>query len=304
MLNRGFSGDTVLLKAYPLVVLFVSAWCAWAVLNIGWLAITDAQEPVLINDEQQQSTAKAEIATLSIQTVSDLHLFGRSATANKSLNEPAFAEPKVKAPETRLKLKLVGVRYGSGDIRSSVIIEGGDKKQVIYYVGDELPVGGARVAEIFSQHVTISRQGKHESLTLFDALNTEKDRADDAQLDETSIDTDKVTDFSNNQFLTKKINRYRQIALEDPMALSGIVRVSPILDGERFIGYLLNPGTDKAFFRRAGLVRGDLLTSLNGIELDSPSKALSIMASLAVSNDLDIIINRNGEQKTFRYKFK
>jgi len=290
-----FSSHKLISFAHHLMVLMIISWLAWGVATMTWLVVADVQAESTVNNVVQQSVSKA--ISLNMRTVSNAYLFGRLTPVNKPVIESSLAG--INAPETSLKLKLVGLRRGSGNIPSSAIIEGPDKKQAIYYIGDELPSGGARVAEIFVQHMIISRQGKYETLTLFEILNKELEQADEMRVEDGNL-----TDLTSSQFLTTKINKYKQLALKDPMSLNGVVNVLPIYDGEQFNGYELSRGADGIFFRKAGLKSGDILVSINGVVLDSPNKALSVMGSLAISNDLDITINRNGELMSFRYNFK
>ena len=92
--------------------------------------------------------------------------------------------------------------------------------------------------------------------------------------------------------------------LKDATALNGMMNIQPVIDSGKMLGYKLSPGYDSRFFGKAGLKRNDVLTSINGVKLDSPNKALSLMSSLAFTDDLDITIDRGGEPMSFRYKFK
>jgi len=285
---------------YKLVELVMIVWLAWGLASLTWLVGFDAQA----NNEQLNNPALIQQQTkliprpYNLRSISNLHLFGKPQQVTTILNQSKLAN--IKAPETRLKLKLMGLRRGSGSIPSSAIVEGPDKKQNIYYLGDKLPSGGAVIEEIFIQHMIISRQGKYETLTLFTVLNSKQ--VSNPVKEEVSASS--FTDLSNSAFMTKKLNKYKKLALKEPSALSSVVDIQPLLDGDDFIGYKLSPGVDSRFFQKAGLRRGDVLTSVNGVKLDSPNKVLSLMSSLALSSDLDLTIDRGGNTMSFRYTFK
>lgn len=121
--------------------------------------------------ESSQPITNSAPFKYNLNSINQLHLFGKpERVTDDSSKQSHLAD--IKAPETNLNLKLMGLRHGTGSIRSSAIVEGPDKKQNIYYKGDELPSGNAVVEEIFIQHMIISRQGKYETLTLFSVLNT------------------------------------------------------------------------------------------------------------------------------------
>jgi len=295
-----FTNKHLFLLAYKLVILTMIVWLAWGLASLTWLVGADAQANNEYLDKfsltQQQN--KSAPRQYNIRSISELHLFGKPQRISATLNQSKLAN--IKAPETRLNLKLMGLRRGSGTIPSSAIIEGPNKKQEIYYIGDKLPSGGAVVEEIFIQHMIISRQGKYETLTLFTVLKTKLV----SEPVKEEVSTPNFTDLSSNKFITKKLNKYKGIALKEPSALNGVVNIKPVVNGEEFIGYKLSPGIDSVFFSRAGLRRGDVVTSINGVKLDSSNKVLSLMSSLALSSDLDLTIDRGGEPLSFRYTFK
>ena len=267
--------------------------------TMTWLLVDDAQANNVVNNiSANRQFPSRGLVKYNIRSIAQLNLFGKVESSGKIIQGSKLAN--IKAPETRLKLKLMGLRRGSGSIKSSAIVEGPDKKQAIYYIGDKLPSGGAVVEEIFIQHMIISRQGKYETLTLFTVLNSKQ--VSDPVKEEVSAPS--FTDLSNSAFMTKKLNKYKKLALKEPSALSSVVDIQPLLDGDDFIGYKLSPGVDSRFFQKAGLRRGDVLTSVNGVKLDSPNKVLSLMSSLALSSDLDLTIDRGGDTMSFRYTFK
>ena len=295
-----FTNNYLISFAHKLVTLTMIVWLVWGLATLTWLVGTDAQanNEYVNNFSLAQQKNKPAPRKYNIRSLSELHLFGKPQWILATPSQPKLAN--IKAPETRLNLKLMGLRRGSGSIPSSAIIEGPNKKQEIYYIGDKLPSGGAVVEEIFIQHMIISRQGKYETLTLFTVLSTKQV----SEPVKEEVSTPNFTDLSSNKFITKKLNKYKGIALKEPSALNGVVNIKPVVDGEEFIGYQLSPGIDSIFFYRAGLKRGDVVTSINGVKLDNPNKVLSLMSSLALSSDLDLTIDRGGEPLSFRYTFK
>ena len=295
-----FTNKHLISYAHKLVILTMIVWLAWGLASLTWLVGADAQA----NNEYvnkfsfAQQLNKPALRQYNISSISKLNLFGKTKQIAVTPNQSKLAN--IKAPETRLNLKLMGLRRGSGAIPSSAIIEGPNKKQEIYYTGDKLPSGGAIVEEIFIQHMVISRKGKYETLTLFTVLN--KKQVPEPMKED--VRTSSFTDLSDNTFITKKLNKYKNIALKEPSALNGIINIKPVVNGENFVGYKLSPGIDSRFFQQSGLRRDDVLTSINGVRLDSPNKVLSLMSSLALSSDLDLTIDRGGEPLSFRYTFK
>ena len=291
-----FTNKHLIALAHKIMTLVMIIWLAWGLASLTWLVDGDIQANNEnfhdLNLSQQQN--KFTERKYNIGSISNLYLFGKPQRMSATPEQSMVAS--INVTETRLNLKLMGLRHGFGTIPSSAIIEGPNKKQKIYYIGDKLPSGGAVVEDIFIQHMIISRQGKHEKLTLFTALNTK-------QVSEPLVSARSFTDLTSNTFITNKLNKYKSIALKEPSALNGIVNIRPVVKDEKIIGYQLSPGIDSRFFSQSGLKRGDMVTSLNGIKLDSPDIGLSLMRSLALSSDLELTVDRDGELLSFKYSF-
>jgi len=273
-------------------------WVVWGVATLFWSSmrttnIEHHSSPEIVNN-------KASYKNLNIDVISKLNLFGMFNRANnKQINT---VKSTIKAPETKLKLKLVGLRRSSGTLKSSAIVESSNKAQAIYFIGDKLPSGGAIVDDILVKHMVISRNGKLETLTLFSELNT---KSVIKQNNSRSAKVNQIDhDLSTNQLVTGRLTKFRNMALKDPLALNGVVNIQPLHRDGTFQGYTLTPGKDSEFFKESGLKSGDVLTSLNEIELDNPNKVLSLMGILATATDLGITVSRDGRPISFKYKFK
>lgn len=71
----------------------------------------------------------------------------------------------IRAPETKLDLKLLGIVHSENKNDSYVIITSGNNKQKLYRIGDSVP-GNARIKQISAAGVTLERAGRYESLKL------------------------------------------------------------------------------------------------------------------------------------------
>ena len=273
-------------------------WLAWNSALLLWLIPSSKEDTIFVSAHQQQAQAR-EVVGVDISLINRLKLFGQgTATAQKV--EPVVTKME-NVPETRLKLRLMGLRRGSGSIKSSAIVEGPNKKQNIYLIGDKLPSGGAVVEDIMVKKMIISRGGKLETLTLFSKLNAQTSNRN-SRVTVTKV-KGLVNDLSSSRVVTRKLSKFRNMALKDPLALNGVVNIQPLHSGGKFQGYTLNPGNDSVFFKKSGLKAGDVLTSLNGVELDNPNKVLSLMGILATAKGLDITVTRDGNPVSFKYKF-
>ena len=63
------------------------------------------------------------------------------------------------------------------------------------------------------------------------------------------------------------------------------------------MGYRISPGKDRKQFTQFGFKNNDIVTSINGITLNEPSKALEIYKLMRTANEATFDIDRNGEAR-------
>ncbi len=89
------------------------------------------------------------------------HLFGSAPITPVKTAEPV----PVKAPETRLKLELLGVFFDQKSKEGWAIISEPGKPHKSYKIGDKLP-GESTLHALEAGRIILSRNNRHESLTL------------------------------------------------------------------------------------------------------------------------------------------
>jgi general secretion pathway protein C len=104
----------------------------------------------------------------------------------------------------------------------------------------------------------------------------------------------------NSQLLGK----YRDALLNDPNSMMGLVNVRPYQKDGRLVGYRIRPGRDRALLRRFGLRSGDIITSVNGVPMNNPVKALEVLRDLSSATQLTVDIQRNGTPQSFTFQIQ
>lgn len=94
------------------------------------------------------------------------------------------------------------------------------------------------------------------------------------------------------------LRNYRDALAANPTSLIGLVQTEPVMEGDKFLGYRVQPGSDPTLFQRAGLQPGDVVTAVNGIVLDDPAKGAQVVTALAAASTISLAVNRNGEAKS------
>ncbi len=145
-----------------LILLFVVllVLLAWRVAKASYLYLPSLKTTAAVVEDTHISNDSTALEHNRLsKSLSDLHLFGEY----KEVVVPVAPPPQTVVRETNLKLTLLGVLALGDPKLSSVVIaqQGGVSK--VYSIGDELP-GNAKLSDIFSDHVEISRNGVTETL--------------------------------------------------------------------------------------------------------------------------------------------
>ena len=206
------------------------------------------------------------------------HLFGVYSPVTASV----LATREV--PDTPLNLSLMGIFAGTPSDYSRALIgqQGGSEQP--YAPGDRI-TPGVILQKILTDRVILLREGRLETLRL------EKDRPSTA---ETTAATAETADAGGVQNLV----RIRDEVLRDPAKASEYVRLQPANQNGQLHGYRVYPGSNRAVFTNAGLRPGDLITAVNGVELNDAGRALQLLGQLAQSSQINMTVERGGQTQT------
>ncbi len=114
--------------------------------------------------------------------------------------------------------------------------------------------------------------------------------------------TSRRVDYRSNRQLARTLERYQKQLRKDPMTLANLARVQPVRDGDKLIGYKLSPGKDPRLLNRFGLRPGDVLISVNGIELSGPGRMATVAEELSNARDVDLEVLRGRAKLAFSFK--
>jgi general secretion pathway protein C len=243
--------------------------------------------------------AAAARTGVDIAKIASSELFGKYLPPAK-----ASAADLARAPDTQLDLKLKGIFAGDEKYsRALIATQDGDERP--YAVGDAIGGGGVKVQAIFPDRVVLLRNGRPELLRL------DKDRTDANQLavddgdsgDNEDEDPEPMSPEEGAmvaQINAIRLSDIRDEMLADPSKASQFIRLQPMNAGGGLHGYRVFPGPNRALFMGTGLRPGDVVTSVNGVELNDPARALQMLGDLAHTNDLNVVVNRGGTSTTIR----
>ena len=244
---------------------------SYTLATITWGLLPDNHEsavtPVIVSHNAPKTNS-----TQLFRQLSNAHLFGVAAKQTKAAS--------TSAPVTKLKFVLKGVLATSPmSLASAIIAHKKNGPEDIYGIGDKLP-GNVTIKEIHPDHVILSRSGQLETLKLPDNSGSQSfitsDRARAAPIGKQSL-----KDVRNH-------------ILKDPTSFGDYALPIVVKEKGKQIGYRLDLQAKGEVFTAAGLRATDVITSINGIKLDSPQKSMRALRKMRTSSQLNLTVNRNG----------
>jgi len=252
---------------------------AYYLARVMWLLYpsTDAalwSPPQLPAPGQAMAGANASSAT-SYLAIVEAHLFG-SASATDA---PAVVETE-DAPDTRLNLKLRAAVSATDDEVAHAIIADGSGNEQVYFIKSSIP-GGATLHRVHPDRVILNRGGVLETLRL------------PRDFEGTAAATPRTAARSTQN----RQNNVQQLLNDNAANFAEIIRPQPFMPNGQLKGYRVFPGRNRQQFIALGLRPGDLVTSVNGMQLNNPAQGMDVFRSLGNSSQINVTVERAGKQQ-------
>jgi len=263
-------------------------WLAWLLAGLSWLVLPEPESqpgPTLTGAPVPVPTSKPRVDERQIAA---WHVFGEAGA-----DKPAQKVAAVEAPETSLKLTLRGV-FASDDPKDARAIIGDPRGQEKHYaVGDPLP-GGAKLSEIYPDRIILERNGRYETLRLPRELTSSVVRGNGS-----TVQSPATSSASNR---AAAFNRYRSELRQNPAAFLNYVRATPHRGNDgKFMGFQLRPGPKRGALKELGLQPGDIVTAINGVQIDSPAKGMKAMQALGEGANVNVTLLRGGRETSLSF---
>ncbi len=202
--------------------------------------------------------------------------------------------------QTNLKLKLWGTVTGNKEEAYAVIEESGQRQQNLYRVGDS--VQNATVKSILREKIILSVNGKDEILEIEKAASRRSKAAIASKADPGAR-----ADTGRRPLRAQKITLRRsqiETALQDVNQLLSQVNVRPHFNQGQPDGLMLSRIRPNSLFMRMGLRNGDIISGVDGRNIESVDDALRFYESLKSAENVTLQLKRGGRQRTIKYSIK
>jgi general secretion pathway protein C len=226
--------------------------------------------------------------------------------------EPAAETKKNTEPQkTSLPLQLVAVNTAPppwGFKWSNAILRDTDSKAVgAYGVGER--VKGATITEIGDTRVHLDNAGQPEYLDLFEEPPAAAAPAAVAATPAAGASDPLAAELDKGIKKTGEHNyEIQRGTLESVLGnmnlLSRSARIVPEIRDGKAAGFRLYSVRPDGPFAKIGMQNGDVISSINGLEITSPEKALEVYAKLKSASHLSVGIERNGQRATKEYNIR
>jgi general secretion pathway protein C len=203
------------------------------------------------------------------------HIFGIPGA------EPVYQEETSDAPDTSLNLKLRGTIAADDPGFAHAIIADGKGQDNVYFLKDKVP-GGATLQEIHPDRVILNRAGQLEARRL-------------PKLSESLVKQATPTRRAStiNRPSSQPSNARTRPASGGFMQ---VFRPQPYMPNGELKGYRVYPGRDRRKFAALGFRPGDLVTSINGQDLQSlQTSPMEIFGDIDNQSQLSFTVERSGQ---------
>jgi len=237
--------------------------------QLTWLMLTPKAEISAGSAPVVVATPAARTAAVNTQTIADAHLFGIASAG------PTAADPS-NLPQTQMSLVLAGT-IAFNDPEAGYAIVGENAANAKFYKVGATINGAARLHAVYSDRVTIERNGTLETLVLPRGPSL-------------FAPSPAPPPNVNNNTIAENVRRIAN----NPSALGQLLRAQPVFTNGVQKGYRVYPSRDRAQFAKLGLQPGDLITAVNGTPLDDPNRSGEILNTMTSSSSVNVTVERSG----------
>lgn len=206
--------------------------------------------------------------------------------------------------ETQLKLKLWGTVSGSPASAYAVIEDTQKREQNLYRVGDAIQA--ATLKAILREKVVLAVNGKDEILSMEELRQTAASARSNSQ--PSGVARPLQSEPPETTVRTQRVALSRSMienAMQDVSKLMTEITITPNIaeDGSQS-GLALRNIKPNSIFRRMGLRNGDVLTGVNGEQIESVDDALGLYENLKTASEVQVQIMRRGQERTIDYRIR
>jgi general secretion pathway protein C len=229
-------------------------------------------------------------------------LIGQRDIFNAVKAQPPISLPPEAAVD--LHLRLVGTSHLTRTKPLAIIEDDKSHVQVLYQLGDQVPHSGELTA-VEKDLVVINHNGHPVTLKIHDELQPSHASmpapgpikvAQGFRLDRY------IRQVGPNQFLVHR--RAVESNLKYLRPLLTQIRARPNLESGNLAGYRLSEVQPDSLFAKLGLRDGDVVSAVNGQDLNNAARTILLLASLRDQNSISVTVMRLGQPVQYSFSIR
>lgn len=244
---------------------------AWQLVQLAW-TLLDKQGTRPAAAGSAPAVPMPSAPPLDVNAIINAHLFGAAAAPGAGETDPNSVAA------TQMSLVLVGTIAESDPEKGYAIIGENAAAAKVYAVGKTI-TGGTKLHSVYADRAILDRGGRLEALLLPKQFQG-------------GLTPPPVAGRQADPLLGERL---RQLANDNPAAITEILRPQPVFANGQQRGYRVYPGRNRQQFTRLGLMPGDLVTAVNGTPLDDPARGMEILQTMNSATDVTVTVERNGQ---------
>ncbi|THB70174.1 MAG: type II secretion system protein GspC [Gammaproteobacteria bacterium] len=281
---------------------------AFALAKLTWAALDKGDQGEIAPKTSKSVETKINNSKLGGDNIAALHIFGTKPAAP---NRPKRKPPKKPAsrPAAKLNLTLKGILYSEDPRFARAMIEDSSRNENSYAIGSSIK-GQAIVDQINRDNVVLVKSDKSkETLKLPDKTankNSKRSSSKPSRLANRSLRDRRAAAHNTGLAAAKpdiSLGEVREMLQKDPDAINQVVRISPISRGKKFLGFRVSPGKNRNIFKSLGLKVGDIVTAVDGVQLDSPQKGFQVIEKLASASSINLTVKSGSTERVVTLNF-
>lgn len=253
---------------------------AYQLAMLTWAVVPGAVPAAAPSTNRASDTTDVTAPSSGYDGLRTAHLFGQPA------KEPAqqVLQAVVDAPDTTLSLTLTGILSREGDPNGQAIISSNRGQEKTYQISQAIDnANGTTLHSVYADRVLLDRGGRLETLRLPKEL-----------VGGTAAGAPRVASPSLAPAAAVGNDSLRNVISQNASRLTDIVRLAPHVQEGQVVGFRVNPGRDRESFEALGLLPGDIVTDINGVVLDDPSRGLQAFEALGEATMANVTVLRDG----------
>lgn len=260
------------------------------VINLFWKPSINSPKKIESAIENNDTVHKPELSAILNRNL--FNIKGLIPDAESDGNQICSLEPF----KSNLPYKISGILFGGTSETSLVVFDSG--LNPVFKQGDSLPQGGV-LHSIEKNRILVTNKNCPEFIELTSPLppngrsSRSPQNASGAAYKEDGFERNGSATTASKQWVNNILTNDFAKTLEEAKA-------SPNIVGGQVKGFVITNITQNSVYAKLGLKDGDIVSGINGIELNDAARAIQTLNSMRNENAIDLQIIRGGQPISFK----